>query len=376
MVRALVVVALLAIEACGRLGYDSAANTGGDGDASPPVDAPGDAPPPPPCAVAVQSGQTDIDATNLTAIEIEPVDPACSFVVCSMRTATSAPGARVTCSLDAGGGLTFETGVATTGTVAWQVVSHPDAVVQAGTADLGGLENQLPVDIAAVDPARSFVLINSAAPTSATDDDERVVIAAELTAADQLLLSRDDNGNLGVRARWQVVELASATVQRGREILGMGTTSVDLAINPVAAGRGFVIASIELNTDIDGEEAAYRVMPTLADAQTLRLSRFAAPAPVTALWQVVELAAGSGAVEAVTGSTVAPHDQLRFATATALDSTGSFALAYAAIDAGVSRTAMGASALTARIDGADLAVERSAEVGAQLDYSAFVVQLD
>jgi len=229
----------------------------------------------------VQSGTVVMNPAVVQAVALTAVDPARSFVLCYNRTDDGDPDQRVTCELTNATTLTITSSSARPANVAqWYVVEFTSGVaVQRGLATIPQNQpNPAPfiLNVAlptAVDLTKSFVLINERMATGSEDRDERRAIRARLSAANNLELSRTEEGTADILVSWQVIEIEDATVQAGLTTIAATTFSNTAAIAAVDLTRTFVVFTRRTASDTAGREERYQVRGELTNATTLTFTR-------------------------------------------------------------------------------------------------------
>jgi hypothetical protein len=232
----------------------------------------------------VQSGTVTMTATVRT-VAITSVVPAETFVVCQAdqnggAAAPSGGGSdawfRVTCELTNATTLTITSNFANANqTVQWYVVEFLSGVaVQRGLQNIAAAGAPGPltvaVPIAAVNQARSFVLISEAINSVNQGIDEQWTVRAQLTSATNLQLTRNASGT-AVNVAWQVVQIDSAVVQFNAAVTTITAGNTIATVNlpvPVDPSRTFLVFSRSANAGAVGNEDVYQVTGEINAAGT------------------------------------------------------------------------------------------------------------
>ena len=136
-------------------------------------------------------------------------------------------------------------------TLRWYVAEFANGVsVQRKTSNVSSGTNN--INISAVDPAKSFVLLSGTAPGSDSTFGDDEFIRAHITSATNLELSRNGGAGPSPSVDWQVVEFDGATVQRGTGSLNGVQTSRAVTITSVDLSRSLVLLNWQTDTDGTG----------------------------------------------------------------------------------------------------------------------------
>lgn len=251
----------------------------------------------------VQTGTVAMNpATRPVAITL--VDPLKTFVVCQGDTggAGSNPTVRPTCELTNATTLTITTNVADAAmTVRWYVVEFLSGVtVQRGLVPTGTFAAgtaTVPVAIAAVNLAKTFVLTTERANSATQTIDEEWTTLAQLTTTTNLQITRVETG-VALAVAWQVIQIESASVQSATTtIANNATTATAVLGTPVDVSRTFLVFSQNGGTALGGDETLYRVTGEITNATTLTFRRArqtgAANTQVNVAWFAVRMTDGT-----------------------------------------------------------------------------------
>jgi hypothetical protein len=231
----------------------------------------------------VQTGMAFMSGAS-TAVSVtipSAVNPARAFVICDFLVGNNnspAASQRVTCELTGATTLTITNGAADDQEVVrWYVVEFFSGVtVQRGLASITAGFLTLPVLIpAAVNLAKTFVLISARTASVATNMDEQFTPTAQLTSTTNLQLTRSDNtGTDDLTVAWQVVQIESASVQSGIATIAQAATSVTAALNPaVDTTRTFLVFTSNGGVAVNGVESRYLTRGEITNATTLTFTR-------------------------------------------------------------------------------------------------------
>ena len=323
----------------------------------------------------VQSGETVHAVDGVVTVPISPVDPAASFVMSSVRSASDEPAdSTVQIALRGDGGaveLTRRTdaGAPPTVVVAWSVVSYTCGVaVQHGTA-AGDGTGQLDLAIGTIDPTTSFTLVTSAAEGTATDFGDDDLYVADLASSTSLRITTGGSFDPGRTFAWQVVTFVDGgdiDVQTVTGSLGSGDASTSIALAPaVDPGSTFLLTGI--TTTATGPAVGDRMVRTrLDDGANVVIDRSVTGPGVDVTVQVVTLRDG----------TTVRHGQVDFSAgqayrevpAAAVDPSRTTVVSTVAVpglqaggltDHAAADVAGEASATFAMVDGVTVAIERA-----------------
>jgi outer membrane protein assembly factor BamB len=203
-------------------------------------------------------------------------------------------------------------------TIRWSVVEFQAGVsVQRGTAAVADTGT---ISIAAVDPARSFVLVSCSVVSSDVTYGSDDFFRARLTGATTLEIV---HGTTAAKdCDWQVVEHQGASVQRGTGTLGAGAlTSGPIAITAVDPARAFVQVTWRTSGDGSGVNL---LRARLTSATTVEVDRAVSGTTIDFAWEVVEFADGTRVQSGVEAFGATETSRAR--TLTAVDPTRSVAL--------------------------------------------------
>jgi hypothetical protein len=233
----------------------------------------------------VQTGTVTMPAGIVATVAITSVNTAQAFVICYFLTGNNngqVAAQRVTCDLTGATTLTITNGAADPAEVVrWYVVEFLSGVtVQRGLVPTGTYANATPtvnVAIAAVNLAKTFVLISTRAASNTTNIDEQFLPTAQLTSTTNLQLTRTEPGTAFAVA-WQVIQIESAVVQSGTASIAKNTTSITATLNPaVDTTRTFLVFTGNAGNKAGGIESQYLTTGVITNATTLTFAR-AAPA--------------------------------------------------------------------------------------------------
>jgi hypothetical protein len=261
----------------------------------------------------VQSGTVTMSgASTAVTVTITSVNTARAFVTCDFLVGNNnspAASQRVTCELTGATTLTITNGAADgQEVVRWYVVEFLSGVtVQRGLVPASTYTwntPTVPVLIAAVNLAKTFVLISArtGTTTGATDIDEEFTPRAQLTSSTNLQLTRNrmgvspPDGSLAVA--WQVVQIESAVVQSGIATIAQAATSVTAPLNlAVDTTRTFLVFSSNGGNAVNGVESQYLTRGEITNATTLTftraMNRNVAGGQVNVAWFAVRMTDGT-----------------------------------------------------------------------------------
>ncbi|MCU0280948.1 MAG: putative Ig domain-containing protein, partial [Acidimicrobiia bacterium] len=155
--------------------------------------------------------------------------------------------------------------------------------VQSGTATLAPGSTVATVPIAAVDPAKAFLVFGLEENLGRPGDG---AVSGRLVDATSLRFERAEGGGT-VSIRWQVAEFTSGVrVQRGSHVLG--STPAFIAIGAVDQARSFVLTSSQCSGDFWADNDFVR--SRIISGTSLELATTAIDSSPTVEWQVVEYA--------------------------------------------------------------------------------------
>lgn len=245
--------------------------------------------------------------------------------------------------------------------------------VQSGslTTDADGATT---VAIAAVDPARSFLLFSASSASGQADDS---MVLGHLVSSTEIEFVRASDGAPPdpVAIEWSLVEYAcGVSVQRGTAI-GTGSAQLDTTIQPVDPAASFVTASSRPSAGPATFSADHAVGVELVDADTVRLSSGGSITTGSAhAWQVVTFDDGADlATQVVTASLPAGTTSATIPVPTPVDTASTFVLASVTTP----NTGGDVGDRTVRVrlvDGATVEVTRQVTTGS-VDVAVQVVEL-
>jgi hypothetical protein len=236
----------------------------------------------------VQTGVATMPGGSTTAtVAITSVVTARTFVICYFLVGNNngqTDAQRVTCELPAtptATTLTITNGVQDGAEVVrWYVVEFLSGVTvqrsPAGGTAIAAATPTLGVAIAAVNLAKTFVLISARTATgsSTLDRDEQFTPTAQLTSTTNLQLTRNEIGTVAVAVAWQVVQIESAVVQSGTVSIAKNTTSITAALAPaVDMARTFLVFTSNGGDKVAGVESKYLTTGVITNATTLTFTR-------------------------------------------------------------------------------------------------------
>jgi hypothetical protein len=257
----------------------------------------------------VQSGTVTMSgASTAVTVTITSVNTARAFVTCDFLVGNNnspAASQRVTCELTGATTLTITNGAADgQEVVRWYVVEFLSGVtVQRGLVPASTYTwntPTVPVLIAAVNLAKTFVLISArtGTTTGATDIDEEFTPTAQLTSSINLQLTRNRTGvsppDGSLAVAWQVVQIESAVVQRGTATIAPAATSTTATLNPaVDTTRTFLVFTSNGGSAVAGVESRYLTRGEITNATTLTFTRAGNGGQVNVAWFAVRMTDGT-----------------------------------------------------------------------------------
>jgi hypothetical protein len=231
----------------------------------------------------VQTGTVTMPGGSPVAtVAITSVNTARTFVICYFLVGNNngqTDAQRVTCELTGATTLTITNGVADGAEVVrWYVVEFLSGVtVQRGlvpTTTYTAVTATVPVPIAAVNLAKTFVLISARTASSTLDRDEQFTPTAQLTSTTNLQLTRNETGTVPLAVAWQVVQIESAVVQSGTASIAKNTTSITATLGPaVDTTRTFLVFTSVADTKTASVESKYLATGVITNAATLTFTR-------------------------------------------------------------------------------------------------------
>jgi hypothetical protein len=227
---------------------------------------------------SVQTNTQTIPVSGIANIAITSVNTASTFVLCQNDTAIRLPTTRALCELTSATSLRI-TIIDGSGTevVRWYVVEFLSGVTvqrspAGGTAIAAGTAT-VPVPIAAVNLAQTFVLISENMNSTNEYIDEQWTVQAQLTSTTNLQLTRNANAT-AINVAWQVIQIASAAVQSGTATIAINATTVTGALNPpVDLTRTFLVFTRSGGSGSFGVESFYQTTGQITNATTLTFTR-------------------------------------------------------------------------------------------------------
>lgn len=227
---------------------------------------------------SVQTNTQTIPVSGIANIAITSVNTASTFVLCQNDTAIRLPTARALCELTSATNLRI-TIIDGSGTevVRWYVVEFSSGVTvqrspAGGTAIAAGTAT-VPVPIAAVNLAQTFVLISEDMNSNNEYIDEQWTVRAQLTSTTNLQLTRNATAT-AINVAWQVIQIASAAVQSGTASIAINALTATAALNPpVDLTRTFLVFTRSGGSGSFGVESFYQTTGQITNATTLTFTR-------------------------------------------------------------------------------------------------------
>jgi hypothetical protein len=274
----LVLLALFAT-GCGRVGFDE---QGTDADASVVPVSP----------AVVQTGIIDWQSgDSMRSAPITPVDPTKALLVFSVSVDGTSPDS-IKFAGELSGADTVAFYRAGTGDVArlsWQVVSWDGWTVERGAASIPSADVEV-FDVLgrSVEQTKSIVLATTYGGGTLFNDDD--CVRAELISPTQVRFAISNSNVTAVEIQWQVVEMATAAVQRGLASLPMGSTSVDVPITAIDPTRSWLVQSYSsTGLDTGVVAASMQIQGRIVDSRSLRFQRGDGEGDHVIAWQVAEI---------------------------------------------------------------------------------------
>ncbi len=237
---------------------------------------------------AVQSGTATLTTQSVLNVPIATVDLSRAVLFMSVSANNVDPNnGHVRGQLTSATNIQFNrSGTATTLTIKWHVASFGRSVsVQRGTATTTA--NPLNIPITAVDRTKTFVLVSWQKPGATYGADD--VVRARLTSDTNLEVSFG-TGTLDGVADWQVVTMASASVQSGDVNFTTGTSSVTAPVTAVDPTKTFLLASWTSGGDSIG---ANFIRGRITSPTQLTFDRGLTGTTIGLTWYLVTLTDGS-----------------------------------------------------------------------------------
>jgi len=227
----------------------------------------------------VQTGTVTMGSLT-QSVTITSVDPLKAFVICQESASNGSQASdRVNCQLNSATTLTVTIGVADAAVaVRWHVVEFRSGVsVQRGlvsTATFAAGVATVNVTLGtAVNLAKAFPLTTATTATTSRSVDEEVTPTTELTTSTNLRLTRNQSGN-PIAVAWQVVQIESASVQKGFLNMPQGNLTVTGTLSPpVDTARTFLVFTANGGASVNGVESRYRTTGVLTNSTTLTFTR-------------------------------------------------------------------------------------------------------
>ncbi len=242
--------------------------------------------------------------------------------------------------------------------------------VRRGKSSFASTTSTLNVTIPSVDLTKTFVLVSTAPNSTAQNVDERWTIRARLTSATNLELTRNETG-ITIDAYWQVIQIDSASVQRGIVTIGAGSSSATAAISSVDLTKSFLILTTRGAGASNGDESQYSVRGRFTSPTQLTFDRISTSNSVDIAWEVITLNDGS---QVRSGNLLVPSIDLSD-IATFSSVVPSRSMSFISVRGGAgSNASLDEIAFTHRLtDSTTLTLSRGG-TGTSADVSWFVVQ--
>jgi len=237
---------------------------------------------------AVQSGTATFTTQSVLNVPITAVDLSRAVLFMSVSGDNTDPNnGHVRGQLTSSTNLQLNRpGTATTLTVKWHVATFGrDVAVQRGTTTTTA--NPLNIPIAAVDRTKSFLLVSWVKPGATYGSDD--VVRARLTSDTNMEVSFG-TGSLDGVIDWQVVTMASASVQSGDVNFAAGAASVTVPVTAVDTTKTFLLSTWTSGGDGIG---ANFIRGRITSPTQLTFDRGVTGATIGLSWQLVSLSDGS-----------------------------------------------------------------------------------
>ena len=253
----------------------------------------------------IQTGSVVMDSASKN-VAVAATNMGQSFVYCFGHAPASDQSNNVTCRLSSPSEVVIEAGAGNNQNVYWGLVEFAlNAFVQRGTASLPAAATQTDIAIAGIDPARTFVLVDSrTGNVNLRDRDEERTVRANLTSGSNLHLERNESG-IATDITYQVIQLNSARVQPG--LYTLATTSGTVTINSVDRARSVLFFNLKASADSDGIDNRFYVRGRFSAANTIAFDRRGTAGSVDISYYAVEL--NDASVQSGTVTTTGLHDQ-------------------------------------------------------------------
>ena len=200
--------------------------------------------------------------------------------------------------------------------VRWSVVSWDGMSVRRGRAS--GLAGTGPVETIMITPpvdvTRSFVIATHRDQGSAFGDDEFVEF--ELSAPDKLIARNRIANSTTITLEWQIVELAQGVVRHGTATLPPVVTLAEVAVPTFDPSRAWLVYTHSASGNAPLEAQHQAISGRIVDANRLAFERGGGAGTAFVQWSLIELAGGSvqhGTAtvsdgQAITSEPIAPVD--------------------------------------------------------------------
>lgn len=269
---------------------------------------------------SVQTGTTVLTANGTVTETIAAIVPARSFVTATVRgDSVEIADSSAQVVLDGPTSITVtrstDAGAPPAVTVEWSVVEYVCGIsVQRGVTSGNGTNN-IDVTVTSADPATSFVLVNTLAPSTVTTFGPNDLARAQLTTSTNLSIAGSTTAVFAPARSfaWQVVSFDDpddASVQIVTGSLGTADSTAILAL-PTPVDRRSTFITAWATSDATGAVVTDRLIrATLVDGSTVQVDRSATGSAVDLHVQVVTLGAGAtvqhGTVDLNAATSTAP----------------------------------------------------------------------
>lgn len=239
-------------------------------------------------AQTVQRGVVEVGSSDATVtVGIEEVNLAKSFILMSNRTNESSQDnhnrALYTAVFSAADELRFDrSATGATSTIAWQVVTIPDAFVQSGIESVGGSVDN--ITLSPVATSSTFVVTHTAANSSGLAYHR---VQASLTSTTNLELRRIGVDTTVATTSWFVIEVPRYRVQQVESDY-LTTTTVDVTIDAVDRARTWTIGSSR-NSGTGGTQANRRYTLSFPNDTTWRRQKQTSSQNTNVVGYIIEL---------------------------------------------------------------------------------------
>ncbi|MCB1144266.1 MAG: hypothetical protein KDK54_18585 [Leptospiraceae bacterium] len=244
----------------------------------------------------IQSGTVSMSGGSNQTISITTVNPEKAFTYCNFKYSGSGLNNLVTCQLNsAGTQVEIKSNTAASNTVNWYVVefaTNAGVIAQRGLKSFGSADSSLDHTLTTpIDPGRSFVLGYVRTTSTSNTNDEQRLVMLEIVDSTTIRFSRGETG-IALDVEWQVIQLDSASVQKGTSTISAGSTTTTASITALDLSKSFLIFNHKAG-NVAGCEADFMTRGRFSANNQLTFNRSGTGDSITISWFAIEISRGA-----------------------------------------------------------------------------------